>query len=152
MKTEVRIYAAIALLAALGGAYWVTTKDETAEREARSTSTTKQDLPKVALAKEDLEKVTKVEIVNGEKGKVVLEKKGDAWELVEPVAAKANQADIKSLLDSFEDLKVKEAIDRGTGQYDQYELGDAKAVHVKAWKGADQAIDLFFGKSGTRGP
>ncbi len=158
MKTEYRIYAAVAVAAILGGAFWMTSKDQKVEAESRSTSAAKQDLPKIAVEKDDLEKLTKIEITNAEKGKIVLEKKGDAWALsapgkegVEPMQAKANQADVKSLLDGFEDLKVTEAIDRGTAQYDQYELGDKKAVRVVAYKGADKAVDLHFGKSGTRG-
>ena len=59
MKTEVRIYAAIAVLAVLGGGYYLTTKDSKIEAEKRATSASKQDLPSIALAKEDGEKVTK---------------------------------------------------------------------------------------------
>lgn len=151
MKTEYRIYAAVAVAALLGAAFWMTSKEQKIEQEARSTSAAKQDLPKIAIEKDDLEKITKVEIENAEKGKVVLEKKGDTWELIEPIAAKANQADVKSMLDGFEDLKINEAIDRGTGAYDQYELGEKKAVHVVAYKGGEKALDLHFGKSGTRG-
>lgn len=151
MKTEYRIYAAVAVAAILGGAFYMTQKEETIEKESRSTSASKQDLPTVGLAKDELEKITKVEITNADKGKVVLEKKGETWELVEPIQAKANQGDVKSLLDGFEDLKVTEAIDRGTAQYDAYELGDKKAVHVVAHTGGEKKLDLWFGKSGSRG-
>jgi hypothetical protein len=151
MKTEVRIYAAIAILAVLGGGYYLTTKDSKIEAEKRGTSASKQDLPSIALSKEDGEKVTKIEIVNAEKGKVVLEKKGDAWEIVEPMQAKANQNDVKSLIEGLDDLKITDSIDRGTGAYDQYEVADKKAIHVTVFKGADKALDLFVGKSGTRG-
>lgn len=151
MKTEVRIYAAIAVLGVLGAGYYLTTKDEKIERDQRATSASKQDLPTIALAKEDGEKVTKVEIVNADKGKVVLEKKGDAWELSEPSPAKANQNDVKSLIDALDDFKVTDAIDRGTGAYEQYEVTDSKAIHLSVFKGADKALELFIGKSGTRG-
>jgi hypothetical protein len=151
MKTEYRIYAALAVAAALGGAYYVTQKDAKIEQEARATSASKQDLPTAGLEKDAIEKITKIEITNADKGKVVLEKKGDAWELVEPIQAKANQADVKSLLDGFEDLKVTEAIDRGTAQYDAYDLGEKDAVHVVAHAGGEEKLDLWFGKSGSRG-
>jgi len=151
MKTEVRIYAAIALLGVLGAGYWLTTKDEKIEREQRATSASKQDLPSIALSKEDAGKVTKIEIVNADKGKVVLEKKGDAWELTDPMSAKANQNDVKSLVDGLDDLKITDSIDRGTGAYEQYEVTDKKAIHLSVFKGADKALELFVGKSGTRG-
>ena len=52
-------------------------------------------------------------------------------------------ADVKSLLEILRDVKVSEAIDRTTANYEQYELGEAKAVHVTAYKGADKALELF---------
>ena len=65
--------------------------------------------------------------------------------------AKANTSNVKSLIDNLEEIKVKEVIDRKGGSYDQYDLGDDKAVHLVAYKGADKAEDLYFGKSGSRG-
>ena len=151
MKTEIKIYAGLALLAALGGGVYYSSKTTKAERESRSVSTTKADLPTIALAKEDGDKITKVELQNADKGKVTLEKKGDDWVLTAPLAAKATPADVKTLVDNLKDLKVTEAIDRTNTHYADYELDDKKAVHVIAYKGADKAVDLYFGKSGTRG-
>lgn len=151
MKTEVRIYAAIAILGVLGAGYYLSTKDQKVEREHRATSASKQDLPTISISKEEAEKVTKIEIVNADKGKVVLEKKGDAWELTDPIQAKANQNDVKSLIDGLGDLKMNDSIDRGTAAYEQYEVDDKKAIHVTVFKGADKAVELFVGKSGTRG-
>jgi hypothetical protein len=88
---------------------------------------------------------------NADKETVVLEKKGDGWEITAPTQAKANQADVRTLLDSLKDLKVTEAIERSAANYDKYDLGDAKGVHFIAYKGADKALDLVFGTSGTRG-
>ncbi len=151
MKTEHKIFAALAVLAALGLALYFTTKDKQEQREQHSAVAASADLPAVGVPKDDVEKVTKVEIKNADKSNVTLEKKGDAWEVVAPVAAKANAANVRSLLDNLKDLKVKETIDKTTGTYAQYELNDEKAVHVVAYKGADKALDMFFGKSGSRG-
>ena len=46
----------------------------------------------ISVPKDDVEKITKIEVKNAEKGEVTLEKKGDAWEVVKPVQAKANAA------------------------------------------------------------
>src|SRR5262249_54351234 len=85
------------------------------------------------------------------KSDVVLEKDGDAWKVTKPVAFAANQQNVKSLLDNLKELKLKDTIDNGTGQYATYELDDDKAVHTQVYKGADKALDLYFGKSGSRG-
>ena len=157
MKTDQKIYAAVAvLLLAVGGLYL--TKQKTKEQAtSHSATAASADLPSISVPKDDVEKITKLEITSPNKDDktksvtVVLEKKGDAWEVVAPVAAKANAANVRSLLDNLKDLKLKEVIDRGTGSYDNYELSDAKAVHVQAWKGGDKTTDLYFGKSGSRG-
>ncbi len=150
MKTEIKIYAGLVLVAALGGGLYFKSKSSKAERDSRSVSTTKADLPTIALAKDDGDKITKVELQT-EKGKVTLEKKGEDWVLTAPIAAKATPNDVKTLVDNLKDLKVTEAIDRSNTHYADYELDDKKAVHVIAYKGNDKAVDLYFGKSGTRG-
>jgi hypothetical protein len=151
MKTEYRIYIAVAILALLGVGLYVSQKKQKEELSQHSATAASADLPKIGVPKEDVEQITKVEIKNADKGEVVLEKKGDAWELVKPVSAKANAANVRSLLDNLKELKVKEPIDRTAGTYGQYELTDEKAVHLVAYKGAEKAVDLYFGKSGSRG-
>ncbi|MCC6557755.1 MAG: DUF4340 domain-containing protein [Polyangiaceae bacterium] len=151
MKTEHRIYIAVAILAILGIVLWTTQKKQKQELAEHSATAASADLPKIGVPKDDVEKITKVEIKNADKGEVTLEKKGDTWELVKPVSAKANAANVRSLLDNLKELKLKEPIDRTTGTYGQYELTDEKAVHVVAYKGAEKALDMYFGKSGSRG-
>jgi hypothetical protein len=151
MKTEYRIYAALAVLALLGGVLWLTTQNKKKEVESRSATAASADYPSIGVPKDDTDKLTKIEIKNADKSDVVLEKKGDAWEVVKPVSAKANAANVRSVLDNLKELKVKEVIDRGTASYDKYDLGDGKGVHVVAYKGADKALDMVFGKSGSRG-
>ena len=150
MKTEYKIYAGLLLLLALGAGVYFSNSSARADRENRSTSTTKADLPSISVVKEEADKVTKLEI-KGEKGPVTLEKKGDDWQITQPITAKANQNDVKSLLENLKDLKVTEAIDRTKDHYADYEVDDAKAVHFVAYKGADKAINVYFGKNGTRG-
>jgi hypothetical protein len=157
MKTDQKIYAAVAvLLLAVGGLYL--TKQKTKEQaSSHSATAASADLPSISVPKDDVEKITRLEISSPSKDDktktttVVLEKKGDDWMVVKPVSAKGNTANVRSLLDNLKELKLKEIIDRGTGSYDNYELSDAKAVHVQAWKGADRTTDLYFGKSGSRG-
>jgi cytoskeletal protein RodZ len=157
MKTDVKIYAAlVVLLLAVGGLY-LAKQNTKAEATSHSATSASADYPAIAVPKDDAEKITKIEITSPNKDDktkrttVVLEKKGDDWMVVKPVAAKGNTSNVRSLIDNLKELKVKELIDRGTTSYDNYEVSDAKAVHVMAWKGADKTTDLYFGKSGSRG-
>jgi hypothetical protein len=157
MKTETRIYIALVVLALMGGGLWLARKDKAAEQSQHSLTAASADLPSLSVPKDDVEKITKIEITSpnkdekGKKNSVTLEKKGENWEVTAPVSAKANASNVRTLLDSFKELKAKEPIDRGSGSYEQYELTDDKGVHAVAWKGADKAVDVYFGKSGSRG-
>src|SRR5512132_2443988 len=156
MKTDQKIYAALAvLLLAVGGLY-LAKQSSKQQATAHSATAASADLPSISVPKDDVEKITKLEITSPNKDDktkttAVLEKKGEEWEVTKPVAAKANASNVRSLLDNLKELKAKEVIDRGTASYDNYEVSDAKAVHVQGWKGADKTTDLYFGKSGSRG-
>ncbi|WP_437727370.1 DUF4340 domain-containing protein [Sorangium sp. So ce861] len=151
MKTEHKIYIALVLLALLGVGVFLTQKRQKEQLAAHSATAATADLPSVGVAKDDVEKITKISIKNADKSDVTLEKKGDTWEVTKPVNAKANTANVRSLLDNLKELKLKEVIDRTSGTYGQYELTDEKAVHVVAHKGDEKALDMYFGKSGSRG-
>jgi len=151
MKTEHKIYAALAILALLALGLYLTQKKQKEHATAHSAVAATADLPTITVAKDDVEKIDKIEIKNADKSTVTLQKKGDTWEVTAPVSAKANTANVRSLLDNLKELKAKEIIDRTAGTYGQYELTDEKAVHVTAFKGAEKAADLYFGKSGSRG-
>lgn len=151
MKTEHRIYIALAILALLGIGLYMTQKKQKESLAEHSATAASADLPTIGVPKDDVDKITKIEIKNADKSDVTLEKKGDNWELTKPVSAKANATNIRSLLDNMKELKVKEPIDRTASTYEQYELTDEKAIHVVAYKGEEKALDLYFGKSGSRG-
>jgi Domain of unknown function (DUF4340) len=151
MTTEKKLYAAGGVLVVLLGGLWATQSSVKKDELAHSATGSQAKLPEIKLAADEIDKITKVEIKNAGKTDVVLEKDGDAWKVTKPVAAPANQSNVKSLLDNLKDLKVKDSIDPGTSQYATYELEDDKAVRVQAWKASDKAVDLLFGKSGSRG-
>lgn len=157
MKTEHRIYAALGILAVLAGGLYVTNQDKKKQAASHTVTAASADMPAIGIPKDDTDKITKVELTTvdkddkSKKTKVVLEKKGTDWEVIEPVAAKANASNVKSLVDNLKELKTKDVIDRSAASYEQYELTDEKAVHIVAYKGADKAVDAYFGKSGSRG-
>src|SRR5262245_23774363 len=101
MKTEHKIYAGLAILALLVlGLYLSTQKQKKALTEHSATAAT-ADLPSIGVPKDDVEKITKVEIKNADKSNITLEKKGDNWEVTAPVSAKANATNVRSLLDNL---------------------------------------------------
>ena len=157
MKTDLKIYAALGVLLLASGGLYLAKQNNKAQATSHAASSASADFPSISVPKDDADKITKLEISSPSKDDktksitVVLEKKGDDWMVVKPVAAKGNTANVRSLLDNLKELKLKEVIDRGTSSYDNYEVSDAKAVHVVAWKGADKTTDLYFGKSGSRG-
>ena len=157
MKTEHKIFAALAILAAAGVGLYVTGQNKNKQLAAHAATTLTVDLPSVALTKDDADKITKIEITSPDrddktkKNQVTLEKNGDDWVVTSPVHAKASASNVKSLLDNLKELKIKDVIDHTSGAYDQYELNDNKGLHLIAWKEGDKAKDLYFGKSGSRG-
>jgi hypothetical protein len=106
------------------------------------------DLPDVK-GTDDLDKI---EITNGDKPTVTLQKQGDKW-MVLPANAPANQANVKSMLDNVKELKATEVV--ATKPDDDikksYNLDAAHALHFVGYKGADKKVDDLFGKSGGRG-
>ncbi len=103
------------------------------------------DLPKFSVG-DDVDKIT---IKDGKKDDVVLEKKGDKWELTKPVSAAANQESVKSALSSLKDFKINSRVDLKIDdkvKKDKH-LDADQVLHVMAFKGADKKIDLFMGES-----
>jgi hypothetical protein len=151
MKTEQKIYTATGVLVVLLGGLFFAQKNAKDDAMAHSLTAASASLPDIKLPADDADKITKIEIKNAGKGEVVLEKQGDAWKLTKPVDYPANQQNVKSLVDNIKEIRVKDSIDTGKSQYATYDLEDDKAVHVQLYKDGGKAIDLYFGKSGTRG-
>ncbi len=151
MKTEQKIYAASGVLVVLLGALWFAQKRAKDDAMAHSLTAASASLPEIKLPADDADKITKIEIKNAGKGEVVLEKQGDGWKLTKPVDYPANQQNVKTLIDNAKEIRVKDSIDTGKSQYATYDLEDEKAVHVQLFKDTNKAVDLYFGKSGTRG-
>ena len=151
LSTEHRIYVAVGLLAALGGGVYLVQKEQKTEDTKHAVGAASANLPEMKLPADDVDKITKIQLKNADKGEVVLEKTGADWRVKKPVDYPANQANVKTLLDNLKEVKGKELIDPSTGSYAEYGVDDAKAVKVTAFKGNDKALELLFGKAGGRG-
>jgi len=158
MTTDKKLYIAVGVLVALGGALFLQNKKEKEEAAAYSLEGRASDLPKLDLSEAKTKGIDTITISQaaGDAGKppsVTLEKKGEEWSMVDPVKAKANDANIKSLLDNLKTLKVSEAIDPASdpATYDKWHVSDAKALHAVFSKGKEVVADLSFGEDGSRG-
>jgi hypothetical protein len=123
---------------------------------------TAKDFPTISLSTDD---VDKIDITNGDKGEVVLERvpdpKGTAtdagpptmWVLTKPIRARANQETVKDLIANLKELKVDSQINLKLDNevLKDKQLDDAHAVHVVVYKGPDKKLDERFGKSGAAG-
>lgn len=142
------VYASAALVVVGGLAAWQVSRDS-----KQGAPIAAADLPKLE-GTDDVDSITiTTPEKDGKQAEVVLEKKGENWVMVKPVAYAANQASVKSLLDNFKDVKISDVIVTNVSdeQKKNYELDDKKAVHVVASKGGAKKVDWVFGKGGGRG-
>lgn len=144
MSREMKIGVGLVILAALGlGVYFQQKKDA-----AKGTGAAKAELPDF----KGTDDVDKIDLIQP-KGEVVLEKKGDKWELTKPVSAVANQTNVKSLLDNMKEIKLTEVIAQNPDDTlkGTYELDKDHVLHLVTSKGGEKKLDAYFGKSGGRG-
>ena len=156
MTTDKKLYIAVGVLAVMGVALYIQNQKQKAEAASYTAESVTAELPKLDFNDESIKKIDKVVISQaaGDAGagkEVTLEKKGETWQVTKPVTAKANEANVKSLLDNLKGLKVTEAVSSSKDSYAEHDLTDDKALHAVFYKGAEVAADFHFGKSGGRG-
>jgi hypothetical protein len=146
MERSTQILVGVAVLAVLGGGVYYKAKED---QKIGTSQTMSADLPDLKVPDE----LDKISITNADKGEVVLEKKGDKWELTKPINAPASQANVKSLIDNMKELKAKDvvAVALSDEQKKDFQFEPNKGVHVVAYQGGDKKLDATFGKSGGRG-
>ncbi|HEY3234914.1 MAG TPA: DUF4340 domain-containing protein [Polyangiaceae bacterium] len=154
LTLDKKLYVSLGVLVVLGGAVYLQRKR--ASEDAAAHTFASQELPKLEVSEDQIKKIDKVMIEQppgdaGKPAKVELKKQGEAWSLVDPFQAKANDSNAKSLVDSLKSLKVTELIDPAKTQYAKYDVSDDKAVHAAFYAGDKLIQDLYFGQSGSRG-
>jgi uncharacterized protein DUF4340 len=156
-NAETKLYAAIGVLAVLGGALFLTNKKQKEQEATYTLSGQAATLPKVAITDDDVKAIDKVVITKaagedaGAGTEVELVKKGEDWRVSKPVDATANSANVKSLLDNLKALKVSELIDPAKGSYEKFKVGDNQGLHAVFSKGGSVVLDARFGDNGGRG-
>ncbi len=157
MTTDKKLYVAIAVLAVLGGSYFLVSKKQNEEAAAHTITGQAAELPKISVTEEQVKSIDDIVLTKAPDGdggagsEVELTKQGEDWKLKRPVEATANQANVKSLLDNLKALKVSEMIDTGKGSYEKFGVADDKALHAVFKKGDAVVFEAWFGESGGRG-
>src|SRR5690349_2768834 len=91
-----------------------------------------------AIKKDD---VTSVEILNPKKGNVTLSKVGGNWAISAPLAAKADQSAVDSVLEKLSELEVNGVTATRKENHARLEVDAAQAIHVKVKQGDKQVAD-----------
>jgi hypothetical protein len=134
-----RLWIAVIVLVGLSAAV------ATAMRSRESdTSLEKPNASLPGLKKDD---ITSIEITNPKKGNVTLSKQDGTWSVSAPLAAKADQSAVDSLLDKLTDLEVSGVAATRKENYARLEVDAAQAIEVKVKGGDKQLADLFIGAS-----
>src|SRR5688572_18558161 len=158
MDQQKKLYVAIGILVVLGGLLFFQRQGEHKEAAQHSLEGQAASLPKIELTEETTKAIDRV-VIHKPAGKeggaaedIELVKTGeDAWSLEKPAKAKANAANVKSLLENLPKLSLSEAIDETKDAYDRWGVSDEKALHATFFKGQDTVFDVYFGENGSRG-
>jgi hypothetical protein len=118
-------------------------------------------LPELALSPRTAAAVTRIELSRPDdedptrRSTIVLERSGEAWRVTAPLRTPASADKVAALLANLCDLHLWKRLDPGVSFYDQYDLSDAKALHVVAQTGMKATrrtvVDFFAGRSSLQG-
>lgn len=79
--------------------------------------------------------------------KVTLEKRGDRWNVMEPLSWPADEEAVRRLAGGLQGLALENEVTRRTESFGQYDLDDAKGARVQAWAaGAKEPFEVVLGK------
>lgn len=160
MSRDKLIIAGVIVLGVLGALVYKQSKTDDALGTPMASSAA--DLPTLS-APED---VDKLQITNGDKSDVVLERvpdpkaaeSGDGgsatkWVMTKPLASEVTQQVVKDLLSNLKDLKAdsKLNIKLDDDVRKEKQLDAAHGLHLVAWKDGTKKVDETFGKSGAAG-
>lgn len=133
-----RLSIAFVILLVLGG---LTLSLQSSRRgEDRQTPKVEVKLPKI-----DRDKVDDLELSAPDRAKVHLVKKGDAWRMVEPVDANADQEAVGSALSKLAELEVTGVAATKAANHERLEVDAKKGTHVVVKSGGSVVLDAFVG-------
>jgi hypothetical protein len=109
------------------------------------------------VAHADLASISRIDLTRpsdddpGRLETITLEKRNGEWRLTSPLRARADPEKVRALLANLETLHLWKVVDPGTVFYEQYDLTEAKALRITAWKGPAKATEFLCGKGSVDG-
>ncbi len=98
------------------------------------------ELPKIK--KEDVQELV---IASPDKEPVTLKRKGDAWQMVKPVDALADDTVINTAIEKLTELEVTGVAATNTKNHQKLEVDAAQGIHVVAKSNGSSLVDLVIG-------
>jgi hypothetical protein len=158
MDQQKKLYVGAGVLLVLIGLLLLQRRSESHDSQSHSLAGQAASLPKLGLTEEVVKGIDRVVLVKppvadgGAPNEVELVKTGEeSWDMKQPVAAKANASNVKSLLDNLSKLSLSEVISPTQDEYTRWGVSDQKGLHATFYKGADSVFDVYFGENGSRG-
>src|SRR3954469_17614418 len=158
MDQQKKLYVGAGVLLVLIGLLLLQRRSESHDSQSHSLAGQAASLPKLGLTDEVAKGIDRVVLVKppvadgGAPNEVELVKTGEeTWDMKQPVPAKANASNVKSLLDNLSKLSLSEVISPTKDEYTRWGVSDAKGLHATFYKGADAVFDVYFGEIGSRG-
>jgi hypothetical protein len=139
-----RLLIAVVVLVGLGAAVFATLRSHDGSTEVATAAPT---LPK--LKKED---ITAIEIAKPDKTTIALAKQGEAWALTAPVAAKADQSAVDSVVEKLSELEVSGVAASRKENHKLLSVDAETGIRVKAKGQGDKVLlDLWVGEAKSGG-
>jgi hypothetical protein len=137
MSINKLLAAASLLIALLGLTVWQWSARSAEDDRAADVSVT---LPK--LKKEDIDELS---IAAPGKTPVAFKKNEQTWQLTAPLAARADQSNVDTVLSKLAELEVVSVAATKADNHDKLDVTDAKGVHVIAKQQGKPVLDLLIG-------
>lgn len=133
---------------AIGAVVFVVLLGLTAWAVSRRNSqpTSSGDIPEIKL---DKAAISTLEITRPGDERVVLSKVDDAWRLLEPVDAAADQNNVESALNRLAELRVSRIVATKPDNYARLQVDDESAVRIVVKAGDEPLGELMVGKYGN---
>lgn len=132
---------AIIVLIALGIAALVVFR----EKPSGEVQKTQASIPAVPTEKLDTIQIQRTE--DGAPEKIVLQKKEDRWQMVEPVSYPVVESSVQSMVETLSTLKPVDIISENKEKHASFQVDDEQGVQVTALNGTQELIRLIIGKS-----
>lgn len=124
------------VLALLGGAYFLVTKEANNKEE-----TLVNDNEVIKILELDKDKMSEIIIQNNE-GEFIFKKQGEDWEFAYPEGLKADKSRLVSISSTLAYLTARKVVEEEATDLAQYGLDNPVTVTVKMKDGAQQTVEL----------